>query len=495
MTSTPSIDLARVPRPVLSSAPELVELSEIAWKLAADHVRVSRGRPHMDAGWDPARNYQWGWDTCFMALYARYAPGQLPAMGGLDNFYELQRADGYVAMTYDVDTGTEPWPDRINPPLFAWAEWEYYRTTGDASRLPRVVGHIERLMEWIEANRRTAPHARRRADAGRRDDYRLYWFEDCGSSEMDDSPRTPRSPDAGRFFDWVDLSSQVAFSCRLLARIRRVLGDEVRAAAWESRAREVGSLINDELWSERTRFYHDRMLPRNLVSAKTVAGFWPLLAGACPPDRVAALVEHLQNPGEFGRPIPVPSLSADDPNYSTEGRFWRGGVWAPAVYMVVRGLVQAGQGDAAHQIATRYLAGLRRVYDFSDPHTLWECCAADSDVPGLKPYSQEHVKPDFVGWSGLGPISILLENVIGIDVDAAGGTVEWSVRRADHHGVRGLPVGGGARADLLCDERRSPSEPASLHACSQREILLRIRRGDRVLERRLAAGESSTLRV
>jgi hypothetical protein len=163
--------------------------------------------------------------------------------------------------------------------------------------------------------------------------------------------------------------------------------------------------------------------------------------------------------------------------------------------MVVRGLACAGAGDVAHGIATRYLAGLRRVYDSCSPHTLWECCAPDTDAPGLKPYSPDRVKPDFVGWSGLGPISILIENVIGVDVDSPGGIVEWTVRRTDEHGVRGLPVGGGARADLVCKERRTASEPASLHARSQRGILLRVRRGKQVDERRLAAGESCSLRL
>jgi len=494
VSAPPALDPARVPGPVLSDAPELVELAETAWRMAGRHVRVSRGRPHMDAAWDPARNYQWAWDTCFMALYARYAPDQLPAMGGLDNFYELQRADGYIGMTYDMDSGDEPWPDRINPPLFAWAEWENYRSTGDRARLSRVVAPIERLMEWIDANRRTAPHARRRAVAGKRDDYQLYWFEDCGSSGMDDSPRTPRTPEAGRFYEWIDLSSQVALSCRCLSLIRRALGDEERAASWQARAGAIGTLINEELWCERTRFYHDRMLPRNFVSAKTVAGFWPLLAGICPPERVESLLGHLENPEEFGRRNPVPSLSADDPNYSPEGRFWRGGVWAPAVYMVVRGLTEAGKGDAAHGIAAAYLAGLRRVYDANDPHTLWESVAPDRDEPGIKPYGPLRVKPDFVGWTGLGPIAMLLESVIGIDCDAARGVIDWTIRRTDEHGVRRLNVGAGARADLLC-QARSAGSPATVIARSGRDVVLRLRRGARNEERALAAGAEQRLQI
>ena len=70
--------------------------------------------------------------------------------GSYDIFYQLQRDDGYISMTYDFDTGKEPYPDRINPPLFAWGEWEYYRSTGDASRFTHAVPHIEKLMDWID---------------------------------------------------------------------------------------------------------------------------------------------------------------------------------------------------------------------------------------------------------------------------------------------------------------------------------------------------------
>jgi glycogen debranching enzyme len=487
------IDLSQVPRPVLGDSPGLVALNAAAWQMAARHVRVSRGRPHIDAAWDAKRNYQWVWDTCFMALYARYAPHALPAMGGLDNFYELQRDDGYIAMTYDMDAGTEPWPNRVNPPLFAWAEWEYARTTGDLSRLARAAAHSERFMEWLDANRRTAPHARRRAVAGARDDYQLYWFEDCGSSGMDDSPRTPRTPEAGRHFDWIDLSSQVALSFRCLARIHGALGDTARAAAWETRARDLGALINDELWCERSRFYHDRTLPRNFVSCKTVAGLWPILAGFCTGDRLDALVEHLRNPAEFARRIPVPSLSADDPNFSPEGRFWRGGVWASAVYMVVRGLAGAGRAETAAEIATAYVEGLRRVYDANEPHTLWECCAPDRDEPGLKPYGPERVKPDFVGWSALGPIAMLVENVVGLDADALAGAVQWTITRTDEHGVRGLPVGPGTRADLLCRARAGVAAPVVLSVRSERAFTLSVRAGEREVVERVPAGREVTV--
>ncbi len=472
------VDFSKLPQPILKDHPEWVKLYSFAWKLAAGNIRETRnGRPYMDCAWDPKRNYQWVWDTCFMALFCRYGAKQYPGVQSLDNFYDLQRKDGYISMTYDLDRNREVYADRINPPLFPWVEWEYYRTTGDQSRLRHAIGHIERLAKWIDANRCTEPHRRLRSKKMEpKDLYQLYYFEDCGSSGMDDSPRTPRRPDAGKFFDWIDLSSQMVLAFSTLSRMHDVLDNRAESRRWAQRAAETGELINRELWCERTRFYHDRSIPRNFVAHKTVAGFWPLLAGLCPPDRVEALVAHLLNPEEFNRPVPVPTLSADDPNYSVQGVYWLGGVWAPTNYMITRGLMNVGRGDVAHDIARRYLDAMAKTYAQVSPHTLWECYAPEKNLPGLAAYSEKRVKPHFVGWTGVGPIAMLIENILGLDVNGAARKVVWDLRLIEEHGVRCLAVGAGL-ADFHCAGRRSAGALARVRVDSDQPFVLQLRRG------------------
>ncbi len=468
MNTVNGVDLTKLPQPILPGRPDWMELYDFSWKTAAKNIRISHGRRHMDAAWDPARNCQWVWDTCFMALYCRYGNGQYPGVESLDNFYDMQHANGYIGMTYDMTTNEEPWPNRINPPLFAWVEWEHHCATGDSSRFSRVVPVIEKLMAWIDANRRTAPHRRRAAfdspNDGRGESehqYSLYHFEDCGSSGMDDSPRTPRNADAGRFFDWIDLSSQMALSFRILSLMHAVLGNSAKSKEWDARTNETGNLVNAELWCKNTRFYHDRSLPGNFVSTKTVAGFWPILAGICPNDRLDDLIAHLENPAEFNRTIPVPSLSADDANFSHDGIYWRGGVWASTNYMVTRGLMCAGRGEMAHAIAVKYLDGLAKTYSQFSPHTLWESYCSEKFTPGMTPYTQKSVKPDFVGWTGIGPIAMLIENIIGVDLNAPEKRIDWTIRLADEHGIRQLAIPGG-HVDLVCEKRKGADAPVNV---------------------------------
>jgi glycogen debranching enzyme len=462
-----AIDFNRLPQPFAADHPGWIEIYDFAWRLASSHIRTRNGRAYMDAAWDPTRNYQWVWDTCFMSLYCRYAPDQFPGVQSLDNFYELQTPDGYISMTYCLDANREVWPNRINPPLFAWAEWEYYRSTGDASRFERIIPHVEKLMGWIDAHRRTEPHRRRSAVDGTQEgrgesvnNFQLYYFRDAGSSGMDDSPRAPRMDEAGQFFDWIDLSCQMVLSFNCLARMLTVLGRTTDAEKWTRRAQETGDLINTELWSDRSRFYHDRMLPTNFVASKTIAGFWPILAECCPKDRLRLLVDHLNNPAEFNRPIPIPSLSADDPNYDPEGTYWVAGVWAPTNYMVTRGLQLAGEGNLAHSIARRYVDGLLRTFKNFTPATLWECYCPETDRPGLHPYRDHlYARPDFVGWSGLGPIAMLIENLIGLDADVPARQITWTVRLTEEHGIRNFNLGSLGHADFRIEKRVSAADP------------------------------------
>lgn len=478
-----AFDLNRLPKPVLANHPEWVELYNFAWKLAHNSIKKLGKRNFIDIAWDKDRNYQWVWDTSIVALYARYGAGLFPGIDGLDNFYDLQRDDGFISMTYDMDDGTEAYPGRINPPLFAWAEWEYYKTTGDSSRLARVIPCIEKLMAWIDANRMNAPHFRRSImtkplkEQATPSTYSLYFFEDCGSSGMDDSPRTPRMQDAGRFFDWIDLSSQMALSFNCLAAMSDVLGNSGRVEYWQKRANALGALINEELWCEKTSFYHDRAIPTNFVAHKTAAGFWPVLAGICPPDRLDMLVAHLLDEKEFNRPTPVPSLSADDINYSAQGRYWVGGVWASTNYMIARGLMLANKGAVAHDIAMKYVGAMTRTFKSFEPATIWEGYSPEEDKPGVVAYGSDFVRPDFVGWSGIGPIAMLIENILGIDLDMHAREVSWDIRLTEEHGLRNMRVGDIGSMDLVCRERATSKAEAIVTLKCDGAIKVNLRRG------------------
>jgi len=440
-----------LPRPILPGREKWVELYDFAWELARKNTCHNPDLPapyYMDEGFAPDK--RWQWDTCFMAMFCRYAHDLFPGIESLDNFYAAQRDDGYISMTHLIPSGEDAYPlpptGRINPPLPSWAELEYYKVTGDTDRLPRVLKHLTRYDAWVEKNRR-------REDGS-------YWFVDCGSAGMDNSPRAPRADHRGSQVAFIDLASQQALSASCISYLAAAAGDDELAASFADAYRARSEFVNAYHWNERHHFYYDRHRRGSFVNCKTIASFWPLLAGIANKERVAALVEHLQNPQEFNRPNPIPSLSYDECNYHDDGTYWLGGVWAPTNYMVVRGLMQNGYHGLARDIASRYLDTLDRVWRKYEPHTLWECYAPETDAPAIK-RDDEIVRPDFVGWTGLGPIAMLIETVLGLDINYPDRTITWRPTLLEEHGIDNLRF-GPHRINLRVAARSSPDETPRL---------------------------------
>jgi len=458
---------ADLPRPRLPGGENWVELYYFAWELARKNIRHNPGLAapyYMDEGFAPDRI--WQWDSCFMAMFCRYAHDLYPGIESLDNFYATQRADGYISMCHLIATGEDAYPlppvGRVNPPLLSWAEWEYYRVAGDAERAARVLDNLVRYDGWIEANRR-------RADGS-------YWFADCGSSGMDNSPRTPRTDHRGAETAFVDLASQQALSAQCISRLAEAAGDRALAAEYAEKYEARAKLVNALHWNERHGFYYDRHCDGNFVNCKTVASFWPMLAGVASDEQVAALAAHLEDPGEFNRPNPVPSLAHDECNYCDDGGYWLGGVWAPTNYMVVKGLMRCGRWRLARRIASRFIDMLDRVWRGYEPRTLWECYAPEADRPATDGVGGL-CRPNFVGWTGVGPITMLIEVVLGLDVDYPRRTITWRSDILGEHGIENLRF-GPHRVSLRAGARSGPEEKPELHVEAPPDVNIVFEHGE-----------------
>ena len=69
----------------------------------------------------------------------------------------------------------------------------------------------------------------------------------------------------------------------------------------------------------------------------------------------------------------------------------------------------------------------------------------------------EPAKDAFVGWSGLFPISVMMEYVFGIRPHAQEKKIVWKVNLTDRHGVEQYPL-GELTVDHICEARSSAEE-------------------------------------
>ncbi len=447
-----SLDIAKLPVPHIKGKEFLRELCSFTWQSAFNSIHYKQELPspyYMYNALHP--NYIWVWDTCFMALYTRYLPDIFPGIQSLDNFYGFQRSDGYISMTYVLETGKEAYGERINPPLFGWAEWEYYRTTGRSHRIRRILPHLIKHFEWIFSNRRTADE--------------LFYFEDAGSSGMDNSPRGQRNPDAGKHLGWIDLSSQMALLAISISRLAEAIGEKGIASRFKAQHEYISRWTKRHCWCPRSRFFHDYMPFYNWLASKTAAGFWPMVAEFAEKEQVDAMCEHLKSPQTFGRPCPVPTLSFDDPNYTEQGDYWLGGVWAPTNYMIFSGLKKYRRYKLARELALRYLEHIAKVYYEYTPHpkTLWECYSPEKPEPSKDSrHNGRLVQPDFTGWTALGPTAMLYEFILGLDIDVPQNTLTWELGLTSAYEMQNMPFGDGGVMNLRCAARDKEEDPAHI---------------------------------
>ncbi len=429
-----------VPEIIFDAEPRLPEFVRFAWKCAADHIRECPGAPqarYMDEAFAPDRI--WIWDTCFMALYCKYAQEYFPGIESLRNFYEPMLDGRPTPLKIHI-------PD--NPPLFAWAEWESWKTTGNSRHLEEIFFHhrypqrMFRLFESFKAGQRfdymTSPHpvTLEKTPLG------YHWSG--GRCGMDNTPRGNFGPEildnnpAYRKILFLDAAAQQALAARLIFEItgEREFQDEYETLA---------DLLNRRYWDEQDGCYYDLEAesPHRLVKVMTPASYWPLLAGTASPEQAEKLAAHVENPEEFGGAIPLPSVARNSPHFNPGGAYWRGGVWLPTAYMTIKALEKNHFTELADRTAENLLRHLFQTWESFRIHTIWEAYSPTKPEPSQRkqPRPGEYVRPDFCGWSALGPINLMIENVLGFRTDAPGRTLEWRIHQTFRHGIRNLRFG------------------------------------------------------
>lgn len=459
-----------LPSPIADEHPMWVETYWKAWELAFKNFQEpAPGSGFVSQFIDAAFNENiFLWDSCFMTMFCNYGYPFVPGIATLDNFYAKQYVDGEIGREINRTTGVEytPWInfekkplfsrwgwslpeatadksvlylgrraprpnprltlDALDHPIFAWAELEHFRLSGDRLRLAAVWEPLVRYYRALQKYLRQGNGL-----------YITDW------ASMDNSPR---NPDLNRGGTGIDISAEMVLFARDLSEVARLIGKFGDALSFRREADDLSLLINRLMWDGERKFYYDLAVDGVRAPVKTVAAFWTMLAGVASKEQARALAAELKNPATFGRRNPVPTCAADEPGYDARGGYWKGAVWAPTTTMVIRGLERYGFDELAREVALKHLDLVAEVTKRTG--TIWENYAPDAAEPG-RHVTGELVKGDFVGWSGIGPIVYLMEYGIGLKADASSNTLEW---RLNLHGRSG------------CDNYRFNNQSASLLA-------------------------------
>ena len=428
-----------IPEVIIDAEPEFSEFYDLAWKLAWDHIYESDHvpfSPYLSEGC--GINRVWIWDSCFMGMFCRYALNSFPGRATLDNLYALLYHPEFPICIHHLD----------NPPLFAWIEWMYYQMDPDKKRLaevlPKLIYHYDFLEQLDPAayDNRDLPHITWKKESGG------YCWTGCPSG-MDN---TPRGCDDYDSIWWVDALSQQARAAHYIAKIADVLGDENAKQRFQAEFEEKKDLLQN-YWDEETGAFLD-IYRDGSGSCKvlTPASFWPVFADCATFEQRQRQFALLNDSRKLGGLVPFPSVSRDDHNFDPQGGYWRGAVWLPVAYMTIKTLEQFEEYRQAAELSLKLLRHMVKTWKEYEPHTIWECYSPTEAKPATNKINAV-VRKDFCGWSALGPISLLIENVIGIsNFDSANRTVTWNPGvSCGRLGIRNLSFGRG-KFDFLRED-------------------------------------------
>lgn len=378
----------KLPKPIWEGHDDAIKCYDYAWTVAFGNLRQpTPGTGFVSNFIDTAFNgFLFMWDSSFIVMFGKYASQIFDFQKTLDNFYSHQHKDGFICREICESINGEHFsrndPSSTGPNIMPWSEWESYLLTGNRDRLAKVFDPLLAYHLWLKENRTWRNGT--------------YWSTGWGCG-MDNQPRLPEGCNvnfSNGHMIWLDTCIQQVLSAKIILAMAQELGRHEDALSELSDEVEyLSKFINEELWCGEDSYYYDMYRDGSLNHVKSIGAYWILLAGILPENRLKPFIEHLKNPAEFNRPNRVPTLSADSPLYDKTGGYWRGSVWAPTNYMVLKGLEKYGYNDLAYDIAETSLNNVVKTYNKTS--TLWENYSPEEASRGSSSGGS------FVGWSGL----------------------------------------------------------------------------------------------
>ncbi len=277
-------------------------------------------------------------------------------------------------------------------------------------------------------------------------------------------------------------------AAEILSKMAKINGRADLAGWFAKDAADLKAKVNADFWDSEHELYNDLGVDGKPITVTAQGGvckhahmFWPLLCGLTTPDRAKDMAALLADPETFDRPSGIASLSADSNGYNKEtGAYWRGSVWPPIQYMAIKGLETCGFDNQAADLTEQYVNASLTAYKSSGDITEYL-------VPE-KPVGAGVGK--FVGWGGLAPIALFIENIIGLRADAPANTIHWRIRKLERHGIENLHFGNKI-VSLICEKRSRTDEKCVIKVVSSGDFELVLDLPSGVVKKKVHAGSST----
>jgi neutral trehalase len=369
-------------------------------------------------------------DAVYSSFFLAYSNRNYQANSTVDAFYERQEPNGAIRCAYDIKSG-EPVFSRDNPegigiPLFPWVEFNLYHKVGNKKRIKDVMPILDRYLLWAEATFKQ-PNG-------------LYRVP-LSATGMFNAPRD------GAVYS-VDFNAMMAVNVMYLSALSDLLNDKESSIRYKRQYFALKTRINGMMWDDKDGFYYDLDAKGKRIPVKMLSAYWTLLAEIPNDDKAERVIEKLQNPAFFGGSHPFPSLAVNEKRFSEAGAGYRGSVFPHLTFMVIKGLERYQRWELARDCSIRHLYFMLDSMSPDGDHRkgkLWEAYLPLKEGPAQWPNGkpqppQGFPRPQYLIYSALSTICLMVENTVGLNISLPRKTVEWIVPNLEIMGIENLSL-------------------------------------------------------
>jgi neutral trehalase len=372
----------------------------------------------------PENTYISQYEVCLSSFFLVYSNNIFSPYAGLDNLYSKQEESGAIRGIYNEEDGlpifTEDNPECLHPPLFSWVEFNLYHKIGQKKRLKEIIPILEKYYKWVE-------------DTFQKENG-LY-ATPLSSVVMDNTPR-----DGACYL--IDFNAMQAINALYLSAIGDILNDKEISFRYKKKYFSLKTRINSLLWYSGDNFYYDLDANGNFIKEQTIATFWTLLAEIPNEDRANALIDKLSGK-EFGTENPFPSVSTLSNNFCEDGNRFRGSVFPHLTFMIIKGLEKYARNDLARECSIRHLYYILDTFhpDEGRKGGIYEAYLPSKEGSAKTLDSFENFpRENFLTYTALSTIALMIENVIGLYISLPRKTVDWIVPTLEIMGIEDLSL-------------------------------------------------------
>ncbi len=364
------------------------------------------------------------YNCCLSSLFLNYSNMVYSPFEMIDYFYSKQESSGAIRSDYNIENGKPVCP-KDNPkgvviPLFAYIEYAFYHKIGNKKRLKEVVPVLENYFEWLKNS---------------------FQKENGLFSVPIAACKTGNIPREKTVYP-VDFNVMVALNALYFSYIGDVLNDKELSFRYKRLYFSLKTRINDMMWDPETKFYYDLDADEKIIPLKMIGAYWVLLAEIPNDERASEIIKYLKDPAVFGSDNPFPSVSMDSPCFSEDVAGYCGAVIPVNTYGVIKGLEKYGEYVFARECAIRHLYFILDTLQPEDNKMgdIWEAYLPTKEGYPSSGGMTGFPKKKFLPQVCLVSITLMIEDVIGLDVSLPRKTVNWTVPSLEAMGIQNLSL-------------------------------------------------------